>query len=1018
MRKILAVLMVTGVAFCCTQSADAQVAKRLTVSNVVQPQVPTAVPAATLDFSATQPNVDPALLAATGVRVGLESGMLNSRGVSQAPTAGPFGPPCQVTCVGTAEVEACGSDSNGGCTLDFCMTPGFEAIASGQTICGTVFADMGVRDLDYYALAVPAGPSLVTLTFESEFEGQVFLIEAGGAGAECSGSIVLETDFSDSCTPVTIIRSIAAQQYYIAVTTGNATGPIFDGVTCAAGNNQYRLSLTVAGADCLTCVGTTEADPCGIMPDTNIGCNAAMAPFPFSMGGAIGAAPTTLCGNSSNDGMARDTDWWEITLPAGSNDVTIEFTSEFPGVMFLLNDQMSDCVTNVVVVQTLFSGGCIPSTATIQAAGGGTNRYLLFVSTGDQNGPLFTGVPCGNTNDYSIEVSAVPAVCPPNCVVNCVGTPEGEVCPATPMTPDMTNGGCNSPNNAFGTIAVDGGPVCGISWADSGTRDTDWYKFTVASNQTVTLTINSSVPVDFFLLNESNGNGGALNVPCNLGVVNVVANGNHPGNCMPISLPGIALTIDPVLGQRDYVVFVGPATPGGVLFSGFPCVCDFPYSIEISTAATPACNIPTGTVDSDCATGSVTLNLVAGSAYTAAGLTVDITGFGDAAGFTQQLTIPGPFMAGAPITQVIMPPLAAGDYTFDITGDCTAGGSFAAVAAIGHYPYNGETDLIFAGEFDGCIDSVAAIEAALAANGRSSLTINNQVVLISDYDCLTSAGVETIWVALGTFPNNVPIVAAEGTALLNAVLTSDISVYLEGADVWGFDAPTDFFEVDGVEGTLLDGTIILDGDDSLAGLTGVASPISTASAAYNQDNLNATQFGGDDFTDQLIASAGTDQPVGSTHSVIFTETTALYGVAIASEGPNDTTGKVISSSFEFGGYAGDQTALMGEYLGFLKDLSVVVNFRRGDCNNDGGINIADAIYLLGALFPGPMGPNVINCEDACDANDDGGRNIADAIALLASLFGSPPVMLPAPGSVCGADPTTMDVFGCAMPTCP
>ncbi len=75
-------------------------------------------------------------------------------------------------------------------------------------------------------------------------------------------------------------------------------------------------------------------------------------------------------------------------------------------------------------------------------------------------------------------------------------------------------------------------------------------------------------------------------------------------------------------------------------------------------------------------------------------------------------------------------------------------------------------------------------------------------------------------------------------------------------------------------------------------------------------------------------------------------------------------------------------------------------FQRGDCNTDGGINIADAITSLAVLFTGGM----TTCRDACDSNDDGQVNIADPIYLLDNLFtqGSPP---PAPTGSCGIDPT-------------
>lgn len=88
------------------------------------------------------------------------------------------------------------------------------------------------------------------------------------------------------------------------------------------------------------------------------------------------------------------------------------------------------------------------------------------------------------------------------------------------------------------------------------------------------------------------------------------------------------------------------------------------------------------------------------------------------------------------------------------------------------------------------------------------------------------------------------------------------------------------------------------------------------------------------------------------------------------------------------------------------------DFIRGDCTGDGSVNIADAISLLGILFPqGP--PMPVDCRDACDADDMGGLNVADAIVLLNSLFGAAPVPLPEPLS-CGSDPTTTDTLDCLV----
>lgn len=87
--------------------------------------------------------------------------------------------------------------------------------------------------------------------------------------------------------------------------------------------------------------------------------------------------------------------------------------------------------------------------------------------------------------------------------------------------------------------------------------------------------------------------------------------------------------------------------------------------------------------------------------------------------------------------------------------------------------------------------------------------------------------------------------------------------------------------------------------------------------------------------------------------------------------------------------------------------------RRGDCNDDTTVNLADAIFSLGVLFAG-LGP--APCVDACDHNDDGGFNVADAVYLLTYLFGDGPAP-PEPGIECGEDPTA-DSLACSTNSCP
>lgn len=82
-----------------------------------------------------------------------------------------------------------------------------------------------------------------------------------------------------------------------------------------------------------------------------------------------------------------------------------------------------------------------------------------------------------------------------------------------------------------------------------------------------------------------------------------------------------------------------------------------------------------------------------------------------------------------------------------------------------------------------------------------------------------------------------------------------------------------------------------------------------------------------------------------------------------------------------------------------------VEFRRGDCNNDSSVDVADAVFLL--LFNFGGGQVSPTCLDACDFNDDGMTlgQVTDSIALLRYLFiGDMPSQSPGPFS-CGVDPT-------------
>ncbi len=127
-----------------------------------------------------------------------------------------------------------------------------------------------------------------------------------------------------------------------------------------------------------------------------------------------------------------------------------------------------------------------------------------------------------------------------------------------------------------------------------------------------------------------------------------------------------------------------------------------------------------------------------------------------------------------------------------------------------------------------------------------------------------------------------------------------------------------------------------------------------------------------------------------------------------------TSGPLEQTPFPVTPGAFQQTYGRGEYDGFVARFDFCDGaFRRGDANADGGMDIADAIYILQNLFDG--GPE-IPCLDAADANDDEGVDIADAVYILQNLFANGPA-IPPPHPDRGIDPAG-DALGCVeYPAC-
>ena len=123
------------------------------------------------------------------------------------------------------------------------------------------------------------------------------------------------------------------------------------------------------------------------------------------------------------------------------------------------------------------------------------------------------------------------------------------------------------------------------------------------------------------------------------------------------------------------------------------------------------------------------------------------------------------------------------------------------------------------------------------------------------------------------------------------------------------------------------------------------------------------------------------------------------GSAIAATPDGDIvlTGITLSSDFPVDEDAIDTTRELAE--GFVRRYAIEAvvpppPFLRGDCNEDGELNIADAVCSLDWLFGGGDAPA---CVGLLDVNADNNTDISDATSVLNYLFvGGPPPTAPFP----------------------
>lgn len=151
---------------------------------------------------------------------------------------------------------------------------------------------------------------------------------------------------------------------------------------------------------------------------------------------------------------------------------------------------------------------------------------------------------------------------------------------------------------------------------------------------------------------------------------------------------------------------------------------------------------------------------------------------------------------------------------------------------------------------------------------------------------------------------------------------------------------------------------------------------------------------------QVLIPPGTGQLI--TRFALDVDASVSPGSLLELQIRDDLSDPVVDLTF---GLANGSALRPARVNGFL-NVVAGASFIRGDANDTGSVDIADAVLVLNYLFSGGS----VVCLDALDVADDGQVNIGDAIALLGYLFNSEaPPAAPFPNP--GLDPTP-DAIDC------
>ena len=344
------------------------------------------------------------------------------------------------------DLSSCGLPESGDCNPD-----------NGSPGCADEACCLAVCELDLFCCKEVWDQSCADFAAE--------LCDGGGGGGNCGDPAAGACDVANGtpgcddlecCTDVCAVDPYCCETAWDGICADESTTICYDGPTPE--NDECVDAIDLGTGDSVTAFSTLGANTSG--PDLPAECE------------------------SFGEVIIRGDIWY--TWTASTSEIVVLSTCNDADFDTRLALYSGDCENLVFEACNDDGLGCAGFTSELIAEVVAGTTYIIQI--GGFNPPAQ-----GTGNLTICEGDACLAGCVASCEKSDV--PEEEGCGGD------TNGGCNdaSGNGPVQQINV-GDTVCGTMFAFGGTRDTDWFEFTLTERSRVSWTVEANIPTTLFLL--------------------------------------------------------------------------------------------------------------------------------------------------------------------------------------------------------------------------------------------------------------------------------------------------------------------------------------------------------------------------------------------------------------------------------------------------------------------------------------------------------------------------------------